>query len=113
MSDISLSHTISFIHYRSLLSLVNPVDDNARTHTYLSNVDVSQPEGDEVRDVPAAHEVHDPLVGEGVRLRATVVVFRGPFGVTCHNLFYMLNYRELHDFLNPARTARQLPSLAQ
>ena len=40
-------------------------------------VDVSEPERDEVGDVPAAHEVHDPLVGEGVRLGATVMVFGG------------------------------------
>ena len=40
-------------------------------------IDVSEPECDEVGDVPAAHEVHDPLVGEGVRLGATVMVFVG------------------------------------
>ena len=45
--------------------------------SYLSDVEVSQPEGRQVRDVPAAHEVHDPLVGEGVRLGATVMVFGG------------------------------------
>ena len=38
-------------------------------------IDVTEPERDEVGDVPAAHEVHDPLVGEGVRLGAAVVTF--------------------------------------
>ena len=40
-------------------------------------IDVSEPERDEVGDVPASHEVHDPLVAEGVRLGAAVVVFEG------------------------------------
>ena len=39
-------------------------------------IDVSEPERDEVGDVPAAHEVHDPLVGEGVRLGAAVVIWK-------------------------------------
>ena len=51
--------------------------------SYLSDVEVSQPEGRQVRDVPAAHEVHDPLVGEGVGLGATVVVFGG-MGIRSH-----------------------------
>ena len=40
-------------------------------------VDVSEPERDEVGDVPAAHEVHYPLVGEGVCLGAAIVIFVG------------------------------------
>lgn len=51
-------------------------------------IDVSEPECDEVGDVPAAHEVHDPLVGEGVRLGAAIVIFKGrKFSLTTQLLF--------------------------
>ena len=60
-------------------------------------IDVSEPERDEVGDVPAAHEVHDPLVGEGVRLGAAVVIFEERVNlVLLNNFFSTEKYDELY-----------------